>query len=136
MFSLHRDRPSVIGGERRERSVRGRTVTTGKESNTHVIRIIHLQHPTPALIHSLVALSAPPHTQRRIHMHIVARQIQADQALEYNTPPRERRRQKHQQASRRAPIRHHIEHRPELGRLLKVPRRKAVQCVQQAGHRV
>jgi hypothetical protein len=99
-------------------------------SATYVVRVIHLQHPTPTLIHLLMALPTPAHTQRSIHVHIMARQIQANQALENDTPSREGARKEDKQASRRAAIRHHIEDSAEFGRLLEVTGSEAVERVE------
>jgi len=52
----------------------------------------------------------------------MARQIQADQALEHDAPPREGRRKKYQQASGSAPVRHHVQHSTELCGLLEFAR--------------
>lgn len=99
----------------------------GREA--YIIRVVHLQHPTPALIDLLMALSAPAHAQRRVHVHIMARQIQADQALEDDAPPGECRSQEHKQACCSAPVRHHVQDCTELGGLFKAPCCKSVQRI-------
>ena len=79
-----------------------------------------MQDPTPARVHLLVAL--PTHRQGRIHMDVVASQVETDQPLEDNSPSRKCRRKKHQQTRRGAPVRHHVQHRSERSSLV-VPSR-------------
>ena len=100
---------------------------------THFVRVVEVQDPTPARIHLLMALPLPRHGQRRVHVHVMARQIQADQSLEQNRPSRPGRAQEHQQARRRTSIRHHVEHAAELRRLLEPASRVPVEGVEQAG---
>lgn len=84
----------------------------------------------------LVALIGSTAAQSRIHVHVVTRHVQADQALEDNGPPRPCGAQKDQQTRRGAAICHHIQNRAERGRLIEVSGSIAVQCVQQAGHAI
>ena len=69
--------------------------------------------------------------ERRVHVHVVAREVQRDEALEYESEAREGRREEDEQARRRAAVRDHVEHGAEARRLLKVPRRVAVQRIQE-----
>ena len=75
---------------------------------TYVIRIIHIQNPTPTLIHLLMALATPPHAKRSIHMHIMARQIQTNQSLEHDAPTRERAGEENEKAGCSAAIGNHV----------------------------
>lgn len=56
------------------------------EFKTYLVRVIKVQDVRTALIHLLMALSLPTHNKRRIHMHIMTRQIQRNQTLENNRP--------------------------------------------------
>lgn len=47
-----------------------------------------MEQPTPALIDLLMALSGISHGQRCIHVHVVAGEVKADQALEEYGPSR------------------------------------------------
>lgn len=49
---------------------------------SHLAIIIPIQKPAPTSLNLLMTLAGPAHAQRRIHMHIVARHIDRDQALE------------------------------------------------------
>ena len=83
-----------------------------------------------------MALALPRHGQRREHVHVVTRQVQADQALEQDRPARPGGRQEDQQTGRGAAVRDHVEHAAKLGGLLEVARRVAVERVEQAGYAV
>jgi hypothetical protein len=85
---------------------------------TYVVRVVLLQDPAPALVDILVALSAAAHAQRRIHVHIVARQIQRDEALENNAPPGKCLRQEDEQTGGGAPISDHVQYRAKFRGLL------------------
>ena len=87
---------------------------------TYIVRVVLLQYPAPALVHLLVALSTAAHAESRIHVHIVACQVQADEPLEYYAEPRPRARQENEQARGRAPIRDHVQHCAKLCTLLEV----------------
>lgn len=54
-------------------------------SLTHLIRVVQIQNPAPGLVDFLVALT-PAHDECGIHMHIVACQVERDQALENKRP--------------------------------------------------
>lgn len=74
--------------------------------------------------------------ERRVHVHVVAGEVERDEALEEDGPARERRRQEDEQARRRAAVRHHVEDGAEARRLLKVARGVAVQRVEELRHGV
>ena len=79
-----------------------------------------------------MALPLPAHAERRIHVHIMAREIQADQSLENHAIRRFRSGQEHQQTRRRAAVGHHIQHSAESRALPELPRREAVERIEQA----
>ena len=83
----------------------------------------------PLLVDVLVTLSAASHGQGRIHMHVMAGEVQTDQQLEYHAPSRFCRRQKYEQASRCATISDHIQYCSELRGLLPFARRVSVQGI-------
>ncbi|KAA8902011.1 hypothetical protein TRICI_005961 [Trichomonascus ciferrii] len=70
--------------------------------------------------------------QHGVHVHVVRGQIQTHQQLEQHRPPRIRHAQVADERRRRAPVRDHVQHRAEAGRLAKAPRRRPVQSVQNA----
>jgi len=49
---------------------------------SYLVGVVFVHQPAPLNAHVLVALSLSTHDQSGIHVHVVARQIQADQALE------------------------------------------------------
>jgi hypothetical protein len=103
---------------------------------TYGVGVVLLQDPAPALIHVFVALFAAAHAQRRVHVHIVARQIKRDEPLEHDAPSRESLRQEDEQAGRRASICDHVQHRTELGALFVSTRCVAVKRIEEAGDAV
>lgn len=46
--------------------------------SSHLAIVVLVQNPAPARIDFLVALARTTHCQRRIHMHVVAGQVEAD----------------------------------------------------------
>lgn len=68
-------------------------MTDGKR--TYLIRVVQMQNPAATRLDLLMTL--PAGGERRVHVNIVAREIQTDQALEHDGPARERRGQEHQQ---------------------------------------
>lgn len=83
-----------------------------------------------------MTLIAPAHAQRRIHVHVVTRQVQRDQSLEDDTPSREGACQEDEQAGCRAAIRHHVEHSAKFCRLFESAGGHAVEGVEEAGNAV
>lgn len=69
-------------------------------------------------------------------MHVVASEVERDQALEDNGPTWERRREEHQQARGRASVRHHVKNGAKARALLVVPRGISVKGVEEAGDAV
>lgn len=108
----------------------------GGKKRRYLVGVVERQDAAARLVDVLVAVLGAAHGQGGVHVHVVARQVERDQALEQDGPAREGRRQEHEQAGRGAAVRHHVEHGAEAGRLLKVARRVAVEGVEQAGHAV
>lgn len=69
-------------------------------------------------------------------MHVVARQVQGNQQLEHDAPPRESLGQENEQAGCGASVRDHVQHGPEFGALFVSAGGIAVQCIQKAGYAV
>lgn len=103
---------------------------------TYLAVVVLVQSPVSAGVDLLVALVGSTAAQSGVHVHVVARHVQADQALEDNGPPGPSRAQEDQQARRGAAICHHVQHRAEGGRLVKIPGSIAIQCVQQTRHAI
>jgi hypothetical protein len=97
--------------------------------------VIHVQNPTPLGINLLVALSAS-HAQTRVHVHVVAGEIQTDQALEDNTPSGKGRRKEHQQAGRGAAVGHHVKDCAECGGLVEMAGSETVKSIEETGYAV
>jgi hypothetical protein len=95
-----------------------------------------MQKLAPPLINSFVTFAHPRHRQRRIHMVVMARQIQTDQPLEQQRPARPGAAEENEQAGGRAAVRDHVEHGAELRALLEVARGDAVEGVEEAGDAV
>lgn len=77
-----------------------------------------------------MALTLASHRKRGIHVHVVAGEVQADQALEDDGVSWLSRRQEDEQTSGRATIRHHVQHGTEARALLEFPRGHPIQSVQ------
>jgi hypothetical protein len=97
---------------------------------SHLIRIVQMQNPAPTGLDLLVAL--PARRQTRVHVDIVAGEIQTDQSLEQDRPPRKRRRKEHEQAGRRAAVGYHVEDGAEGGGLVVPAGSEPVSCVEDA----
>lgn len=70
--------------------------------------------------------------QGSVHVHIVAGEVERNQALEHNRPSREGRGQKHQQARGGAAVRDHVQHGAEASRLVECSGSISVEGVEQA----
>jgi hypothetical protein len=101
------------------------------ERATHVVGVVLLQDPAPALIHVLVALSATAHAQCRVHVHIMTRQVQRNEALEDDAPTGECLRQEDEQTRCCAPVRDHIQHCTKLCRLIETASRVPIEGIEQ-----
>lgn len=91
--------------------------------------VVLVEDPAAAGVDLLVALIGATHTQRRIHVHVVTGQIQANQPLENDSPSGPGGAQEDDQTRGRAAVRDHIQHGAEGGRLVEVPRRISIQCI-------
>lgn len=78
----------------------------------------------------------PAHRQRRIHMHVMACEIQTNKTLEDDAPAGERGGEEDEQAGGRAAVCDHVEDGAEAGGLVVVARCDAVEGVEQAGDAV
>lgn len=83
-----------------------------------------------------MALAAAAHAQRRVHVHVVASQVEGDEALEDDAEARERLRQENEQTRCCTPVRDHVEHSSKLGALFVGPRGVSVERIEQAGYAV
>jgi hypothetical protein len=84
----------------------------------------------------LVALALATHDQRRIHVHVVACEIQADQDLEDHREGGFRGGEEDQQAGGSAAIGDHVQDGAETGGLLELARGHAIEGVEQAANGV
>ena len=83
-----------------------------------------------------MTLPTAAHTQRGIHMHIMAREVQAYQPLKHDTPAWPRAREEDKQARRRAPVRHHVQYSAERRALVEMAGGDPVKRIEEAGNRV
>ena len=67
----------------------------------------------------------------RVHVHVVAREVEGNEALEQDGEAREGGREEDKQAGGGAAVRHHVEDGAEARRLLEVTRGIAVQRVEE-----
>ena len=77
-----------------------------------------------------MALALAAHNQCRIHLHVVASEIQADQTLEDHGVGGLRGGEEDQQASGRAAISDHVQHSTKASGLLELARGHAVQRIE------
>ena len=73
---------------------------------TYLIRVVQMQNPAPTRFDLLMALTAG--CQGRIHMNVVARQIQTDQPLKHDRPPGKRGGQENKEARCSAAVGDHV----------------------------
>lgn len=99
---------------------------------THLAVVVLVQNPASSSLNVLVALASSSHAKRGVHVHIVTGEVQRNQALENDRPPRPRGAEEYQQTGGCAPVRHHVEHRTKSGGLIVVSRRISIQGIQQA----
>ncbi len=107
-----------------------------REDGTYLVGVVEGEDAAARLVDVLVAVLGATHGQGGVHVDVVARQVERDEALKEDGPAREGGRQEHQQAGGSAAVRHHVEYGAEARRLLKVAGGVAVQGVEQAGHAV
>lgn len=100
---------------------------------TYLVRIIQVHNPAPTRADILMTLPLPTHRKGRIHMHIMTRKVQTDEALEHHTIGRLGRRQKDQQARGCAAIGDHVKDCSEAGGLPEFSRGPAIEGVEEAG---
>jgi hypothetical protein len=67
-----------------------------------------MQDPTPARVDLFVTLPTASHRQRSVHVDVVTGEVETDQALEDDAPPRKRRREENEQARCRTSIGDHV----------------------------
>lgn len=89
-----------------------------------------MQNPAPARLDLFMAL--PTHGQSRVHMDVVAGEIQGNQALEQDGPSRKGRGQEHQETGSRAAVGDHVQHRTKSCGLIVPPRCQAVRGIEKA----
>ena len=107
-----------------------------RATSSYLAVVVLVEHPVPVGVDLLVALVGPAHAQRRIHVHVVTGQVQRDQTLENDGPPGPGGAQEDQQARGGAAVRHHVQDRAESGRLVEIPRRISIQCIQQTRYAI
>ena len=103
-----------------------------RKGRTYPVGIVQIQNPASRLVDVLVALIRAAHGQSGVHVHIMAREIERDQALEDDGPAGEGGREEDEQAGGRAAIGHHVEDGAEAGRLVEVARGIAVEGIEEA----
>lgn len=79
-----------------------------------------------------MALALAAHDQSRIHVHVVAGEVQADQALEDHGVGGLRSGEEDQQASSRAAVSDHVQHSTKASGLLELARGHAIQRIEKA----
>lgn len=106
-------------------------ISAPRVTTTYIIRVVEVEDAAPLLLDRLVA--AHTAVERRIHVHVVAREIETDEALEEDGPLCVCRGEEAEQTRGRAAVRHHVEDRAELCRLVECAGGIAVEGVEQAG---
>lgn len=70
------DREKRRRGEERE----------GGNGDAYLVVVVEMQQTAAALLDFFVALAAVTHGERGVHVHVVASEVQADEALEEQRP--------------------------------------------------
>lgn len=102
----------------------------------YLVGVIQAQNPVLGAVNVLVARISAAHDERGVHVHVVARKIDGDEALEEDGPSWEGRRQENEKARGGAAISHHVQHGAEAGRLLEDAGGVAIQGVEQTRYGV
>lgn len=97
---------------------------------TYIIRVVQIQDTAPLLLDRLVAADAA--VERGIHVHVVACEVETDEALEEDCPFRVCRGEEAEEARGRAAVRDHVEDGAELCRLVEGAGGVAVEGVEEA----
>lgn len=100
------------------------------------IRVVYPHRPRPVLANFFMALIRRTHHQRGIHMHIVTRKIQTNQALKQYTPRGISDCEKHQETCLGTPIDGHIQHGSKLRRLIEFACYHTINGVEGTGYAV
>lgn len=102
----------------------------------YLVGVVLPQNPAAARGYIFVALCAATHAQGCVHVHVVAGQIERDQALEDNAPARKSLGEEDEQARGCAAVGDHVQHGAELGTLLVGTGCVAVKRIEEARHAV
>lgn len=100
--------------------------------DTNLVGVVQVQKPALALVDILVARIRAAHNQSSVHVHVVAGEVECNQALEDDGPSREGRGQEDQQARGSAAVRDHVQDSAKASRLVKSSRSIPVESVEQA----
>lgn len=88
-------------------------------NQAYPVGVVEVEEPALGLVNVLVAGIGAAYDESRVHVHIVAGEVECDEALEDDGPAGESGRQEDEQAGRSAAVRHHVEDSTEARRLLK-----------------
>lgn len=102
----------------------------------YLVRVVEIQQPALAFVDVLVTRIGAINDQGRVHVDVVASEIERNQALENDGPPRKGRREEDEEARRSATIRDHVENSTESSRLIKCASSIAIESIEQARHTV
>lgn len=105
-------------------------LVVGREAN--LVGVIQVQQPALALVDVLVARVGASNNQSGVHVHVVAGEVERNQALEDDGPSRKGRRQENQQARGGAAVRDHVQDGAEASRLVKGSGSISIESVEQA----
>lgn len=103
---------------------------------TNLVGVVKVHDAAPARGDVLVALALAAHDQGRVHVHVVAGEVQADQALEDHRVCGFGGGEEDEQAGSGAAVCNHVQDRAETGRLVEFARSKAVKRIEEAADRV
>lgn len=104
--------------------------------DTNLVGIVQVQKPALALVDILVARVGTANNQGGVHVHVMAGEVERNQALEDDGPSREGRRQEDQQTRGGASIRDHVQDSAKASRLVEGSGSISVESVEQARNAV
>lgn len=98
--------------------------------------IVDPQSPRPFFLNLLVTLLVAAHYQSRVHVHIMTRVVEADQALEDDTPPGKGACEKDEKTGGGATIGDHVQDGAKAGGLVERSSSCSVEGIEKAGNAV
>ena len=107
------------------------TSKISQHKGAHFVGIVEVQDPAARLVDIFMAFAGATHGQGRIHVHVMAGQVERNQALKDDGPAGESRCEEDEQARCCTSIGDHVKKSAEASRLVKVARGITVESIEE-----